>query len=147
MHGPVFALLPFLAHFANPTKMAVCATRIHRRGCIEIFIGNGTKNVDGHKSCECSMRPGVAGVRGVCAGARRLRGVFAQPIHPSGTGICPREEVMLHYAIVFFVIAIIAAIFGFGGIAAGAVGIAKVLFFIFIVLFLVSLITGLVRRS
>jgi uncharacterized membrane protein YtjA (UPF0391 family) len=59
----------------------------------------------------------------------------------------PGEEVMLHYAIVFFVIAIIAAVFGFGGIAAGAVGIAKVLFFIFIVLFLISLITGLVRRS
>ncbi|ETH53994.1 PF07043 family protein [Bordetella pertussis I002] len=35
---------------------------------------------------------------------------------------------MLHYAVVFFVIAIIAAVLGFGGIAAGAAGIAKILF-------------------
>src|SRR5256885_10679569 len=34
----------------------------------------------------------------------------------------PKEFYMLHYAIVFFVIALVAAIFGFGGIAAGAVG-------------------------
>jgi len=53
---------------------------------------------------------------------------------------------MLHYAVVFFIIAVIAAIFGFTGIAAGAVEIAKVLFFIFILLFVVSLVMGLVRR-
>ncbi len=45
---------------------------------------------------------------------------------------------MLHYAVVFFVIALIAAVFGFGGIAAGAVGIAKVLFFVFLILAAVS---------
>lgn len=54
---------------------------------------------------------------------------------------------MLHYAAVFFVIALIAALLGFTGIAAGAVEIAKVLFFVFIVLFLASLIVGLVRRK
>ena len=54
---------------------------------------------------------------------------------------------MLHYALVFFVIATVAAIFGFGGIAAGAVEIAKILFFIFLILFVVSLVMGLVRRS
>lgn len=54
---------------------------------------------------------------------------------------------MLHYAVVFLVIALIAALFGFGGIAVGAVEIAKVLFFIFLVLFVVSLIVGLFRRS
>lgn len=53
---------------------------------------------------------------------------------------------MLHYAVVFFVIALIAALFGFGGIAVGAVEIAKVLFFIFLVLFVVSLVAGLFRR-
>ncbi|MDT8997748.1 DUF1328 domain-containing protein [Paucibacter sp. APW11] len=53
---------------------------------------------------------------------------------------------MLHYAVVFFVIALIAALFGFGGIAAGAVEIAKVLFFIFIVLALASFVFGLLRR-
>lgn len=53
---------------------------------------------------------------------------------------------MLYWALIFFVVAIIAALFGFGGIAAGAVGIARVLFFVFLVLFLVSLIAGGVRR-
>lgn len=53
---------------------------------------------------------------------------------------------MLHYAVVFFVIALIAALFGFGGIAAGATEIAKILFFIFVVLFVISLVMGLVRR-
>ncbi|MDP2004245.1 MAG: DUF1328 domain-containing protein [Rubrivivax sp.] len=54
---------------------------------------------------------------------------------------------MLHYAVVFLVIALIAALFGFGGIAAGAVSIAKVLFVIFLVLAVVSFIFGLVRRG
>src|SRR6478609_8362129 len=49
---------------------------------------------------------------------------------------------MLRYAAIFFVIAIIAAIFGFGGIAAGAASIAKILFYIFLVLFLVTIIFG-----
>jgi uncharacterized membrane protein YtjA (UPF0391 family) len=54
---------------------------------------------------------------------------------------------MLHYAVVFFIVALIAAVFGFGGIAAGAVGIAKVLFFIFIVLAALSFIANLMRRA
>ena len=40
---------------------------------------------------------------------------------------------MLHYAVVFLVIALIAAVFGFGGIAASAAGIAKILFVIFLI--------------
>ncbi len=49
---------------------------------------------------------------------------------------------MLHYAVMFFVIALIAALFGFGGIAAGAVGIAKILFFVFIILAVASFVFG-----
>jgi len=52
---------------------------------------------------------------------------------------------MLHYAAVFFVIAIIAAVFGFGGIAMGAVEIAKILFFIFIILAVISALAGAFR--
>lgn len=55
-------------------------------------------------------------------------------------------QIMLYYALVFFIIAVIAAAFGFGGIAAGAASIAKILFFVFVVIFLVTLIMGLVRR-
>lgn len=50
--------------------------------------------------------------------------------------------IMLYWAAVFFVIALLAAVFGFGGIAASAVGVAKVLFFVFLVLAIISLIFG-----
>ena len=53
---------------------------------------------------------------------------------------------MLRYAAVFLVIALVAALLGFTGIAAGAVEIAKILFFVFLLLFVVSLIAGLMRR-
>lgn len=49
---------------------------------------------------------------------------------------------MLRWTIIFLIIALVAAVFGFGNVAAGATSIAKVLFFIFIVLFLVTLIAG-----
>ncbi len=57
-----------------------------------------------------------------------------------------RSKAMLYWAVVFFIVAIIAAVFGFGGIAAGATTIAQVLFFVFLVVFLASLIAGLARR-
>lgn len=53
---------------------------------------------------------------------------------------------MLRYAVIFFVIALIAGLFGFGGIAAGATEIAKILFYIFLVIFLISLLLGILRR-
>jgi uncharacterized membrane protein YtjA (UPF0391 family) len=54
---------------------------------------------------------------------------------------------MLYYAVAFFVIALVAALFGFGGIAAGAVGIAKILFFVFVVMAVATLVVGLLRRG
>jgi uncharacterized membrane protein YtjA (UPF0391 family) len=53
-----------------------------------------------------------------------------------------KEGAMLHYAVVFLIIALIAAALGFGGIAGTAAGIAKILFLVFLVLFVVSLIVG-----
>jgi len=52
----------------------------------------------------------------------------------------------VHYAIVFLVIALIAAVFGFGGIAASAVGIAKILFFVFLVMAVITFLMGLVKK-
>ena len=49
---------------------------------------------------------------------------------------------MLSWAIAFFVLALVAALFGFGGIASGAAGIAKVLLVLFVIAFIVSLIFG-----
>ena len=56
-----------------------------------------------------------------------------------------QEVTMLHYAVVFFVIALIAAFFGFSGLAAGAAGIAKILFVVFLVIAGLSLLFG--RRA
>jgi uncharacterized membrane protein YtjA (UPF0391 family) len=53
---------------------------------------------------------------------------------------------MLYWAAVFFVVALVAALFGFGGIASASAGIAQILFFLFLVLFVISLIVGVVRR-
>ena len=50
---------------------------------------------------------------------------------------------MLKWAAIFFIIAMVAALFGFTDIAAGAATIAKVLFGIFLVIFLIFLVLGL----
>ena len=50
---------------------------------------------------------------------------------------------MLKWAFIFLVIALIAAVFGFGGLASAAAGIAKILFFIAIAIFVVMLLMGL----
>jgi uncharacterized membrane protein YtjA (UPF0391 family) len=52
---------------------------------------------------------------------------------------------MLSWALVFLVIALIAGVLGFTSIAGAAVGIAKILFFVFLVLFLVSAVMHMVR--
>ena len=53
-----------------------------------------------------------------------------------------KEVAMLHYAVVFLIIALIAGALGFFGIAGTAASIAKILFLTFLVLFAVSLIAG-----
>jgi len=54
---------------------------------------------------------------------------------------------MLSWALFFFILTIVAALFGFIGIAGASFAIAKVLFFIFLTLFLFSLLSGLIRPS
>lgn len=49
---------------------------------------------------------------------------------------------MLSWALAFFILALVAAVFGFGGIAASAVGIGKILFVVFLVLALASAVGG-----
>jgi uncharacterized membrane protein YtjA (UPF0391 family) len=61
------------------------------------------------------------------------------------TGRETRERSMLRWALTFFIVAIIAAFFGFGGIAGVATEFAKISFFLFLVLFVVSLVFGVVR--
>lgn len=54
---------------------------------------------------------------------------------------------LLHYAVVFLVVALVAAFFGFGGVAGTAVEGARLLFWGAIVLFVVSVVAGLARRA
>ena len=54
---------------------------------------------------------------------------------------------LLHYAIVFLVVALIAAAIGFGGVAGVAMEGARILFWVFIVLFVVSLVANYARRT
>jgi len=54
-------------------------------------------------------------------------------------------RVMLSWVITFLIIALIAGILGFGGIAGASIEIAKVIFFIAVVLFLISVVIGLAR--
>jgi uncharacterized membrane protein YtjA (UPF0391 family) len=56
-----------------------------------------------------------------------------------------KEIPMLGWAVTFLVIALIAAALGFGGIAGTSAGIAQILFFIFIVLFVVAMIARALR--
>jgi uncharacterized membrane protein YtjA (UPF0391 family) len=66
---------------------------------------------------------------------------------PNGThthpiGFIAKENDMLRYAIVFFIIALVAGFLGFFSIAGTTAWIAKVLFILFLVLFAISLISG-----
>lgn len=53
---------------------------------------------------------------------------------------------LLRWAIVFLVVGLIAAFFGFGGVAGTAVEAARILFWVAVVLFVIALVGGLVRR-
>ncbi len=54
---------------------------------------------------------------------------------------------MLYWAVIFFVGALIAGVLGFGGIAGTMAGIAEILFIVFLVLFIGSLIFGFRGRN
>src|SRR5579862_850936 len=66
------------------------------------------------------------------------------PVHT--LTISARRDMMLRWALGFFVVALIAAVLGFTGIAVAAAGVAKVLFFLFVVLFLITLLGHVARR-
>jgi uncharacterized membrane protein YtjA (UPF0391 family) len=83
----------------------------------------------------------------ICSGA----GLFPQPRRDflrradCETGIASRGSVMLSWVVTFLIVALIAGILGFGGIAGVSIEIAKAIFFIAVVLFLISAVVGLAR--
>lgn len=56
------------------------------------------------------------------------------------------DSMMLRWALIFFVVALLAAVLGFTGIAIAAAGVAKILFYIFVILFVLSLLGHVARR-
>ena len=54
---------------------------------------------------------------------------------------------LLHWALVFLIVALVAALFGFGGLAGTAMEGARILFWVALILLLVSLIFGFARRG
>jgi uncharacterized membrane protein YtjA (UPF0391 family) len=93
-----------------------------------------------------ALSSGAAGSVALAAQFKQSRRRRRQASTQTNPIIDPLEGFMLRYAVIFFIIAIIAAFFGFGGIASGATEIAKILFFIFIVIFLATLLLGVFRR-
>jgi uncharacterized membrane protein YtjA (UPF0391 family) len=94
----------------------------------------------------------IAGVKAVPSGTRIARLVLGwmgfefDVLMFSKTVAHPRKGGnMLYYALVFLIVALIAAFLGFGGVAVAAAGIAKILFFVFLIMFLVTLIIHLSR--
>lgn len=54
---------------------------------------------------------------------------------------------LLHYAVIFLIVAIAAAFFGFGGVAGTAMDGARLLFWVAIILFGISLVAGIIRKA
>ncbi len=54
---------------------------------------------------------------------------------------------LLHWAIIFLIVALVAAFLGFGGVAGTAMEGARILFWVALILFVVSTVVGLIRRA
>jgi uncharacterized membrane protein YtjA (UPF0391 family) len=80
----------------------------------------------------------------ICEQVNRAAPPIFPPDQPVRTGA---NSVMLRLALFFLVVSLVAALFGFGGISAASADIARILFFIAIVIFLVLLVAGLMAGS
>jgi uncharacterized membrane protein YtjA (UPF0391 family) len=82
------------------------------------------------------------------SGTIRSHSTFCKCINTAGSGFPAAGEgvrAMLNWVVTFLIIALVAAVLGFGGIAGAAVEIAKIIFFIAILLLLVTLVMGMMR--
>lgn len=81
--------------------------------------------------------------------ARKVRR-FAVVLRAERDHVTPldaRFAMLLKWALAFFVFALIAAVFGFGGIAAGAASAAKIIFYVFVALFVLSILANALRGA
>lgn len=73
--------------------------------------------------------------------SQRHRSVTARDLNYSEQ-LQPKELLMLRWSLAFFIFALIAAVFGFGGLAAGAASIGKILFVAFLIVAAVMAVMG-----
>jgi uncharacterized membrane protein YtjA (UPF0391 family) len=92
----------------------------------------------GHLRCP-ETRPGVASI----SGTDRPHSPFCSQVIVNAHG----AFIMLYWALIFLVVALIAGALGFGGIAGASAGIAQFIFFVFLVLLVVSVVMHLFRRA
>jgi uncharacterized membrane protein YtjA (UPF0391 family) len=69
------------------------------------------------------------------------------PEHGIAAGESTSEVTVFRWAIVFLVIACIAGIFAFAGLVLAAAALAKLVFYLFVILFLLALIAALLRKA
>jgi uncharacterized membrane protein YtjA (UPF0391 family) len=130
---------------ARVTSSTVCPSRLRAASalrCTPVRMGvacGATFSLIGSFAVARCGGAAVAG-RGIGLHCRDGTGSALKPTYRAKR--VTKDPAMLYWAAVFFVIALLAAVFGFGGIAASAVGVAKVLFFVFLILAVVSLIFG-----
>jgi uncharacterized membrane protein YtjA (UPF0391 family) len=79
-----------------------------------------------------------SGLRLLPTAAWNLHG--CAPLPPLKNGNCTMS--LLKWALIFFLVSIVAAVFGFTGISAATADIARILFYIFLVIFVVLLVLG-----
>jgi uncharacterized membrane protein YtjA (UPF0391 family) len=115
-------------------------------GFIPDFVG---RLVPAGRDFVPSKRPDISGFRPL----RGMEHSFRGRINPPGsrhyveieTEIETRVLIMLSWVVTFLIVALIAGILGFGGIAGVSIEIAKTIFFIAVLLFLISAVVGLAR--
>jgi uncharacterized membrane protein YtjA (UPF0391 family) len=122
------ASAPVLARHASNRRLAYCIAqdRAGRSGEMHGSRADSGPETPIWRACRVGMELGAS---------------RSEPEAIPGRGD-PKEDTVLRYAIIFLVVAIIAAVLGFGGIAGAAAGIAKILAIVFLVLFVGSLIFG-----
>jgi uncharacterized membrane protein YtjA (UPF0391 family) len=154
LYGPPKFFFPFSDSTLYPpfTFLIIFAASLadFARGALDV---NEASIVD-TDIMDTGPRQAESGARGMEAmtAVKYLRESLGSPFSVTGallgrTETDFAEVIMLRWALGFFVVALIAAILGFGGVAVAAAGIAKIIFYIFVALFLISLISHLASRT
>src|SRR5690606_27906479 len=133
---------------ASPAPRILCALFTARRG-----RSSPRRRAQPHGAVErpARLRRSPVGERAAeplaTAGSARSRAFVARDLFAPLPSPVRRTTHMLSWIALFLVLALLAALFGFGGIASGFASIAQILFFVFLVLLIVAVLMRLTRRT